>query len=298
MTHITNKLLDSQWGSRNTEVVCVCCWSLVVFLSTSSLSRLTGGWSRVHTSVEEKTGHALALVQMWQKFTCKRVKKKQAVVHGVWPDRRPVWMEETAGWRPRWRLPEQLHCNARCTDPLWNYSSHDAPWRCGCNAARGTSSALGFGSEAEVPGPRCSLPGGSCGCQVRRCRWPTGLPVPDAAGTAPPRWGPAGPTGRRCSGWWGAGSRSLSASARPGPRREAGRSGGGAWPWSEPSSSASPSRSRSVSVCCGFLAPGPTSGRDPTGSEATIRGSENIQTWPSLGWTAPAAGQTETGWSP
>lgn len=58
---------------------------------------------------------------------------------------------------------------------------------------------------------------------------------------APPRWCPAEPTGRRCSGWWGAVSRSWLESVRLEPLRVAGMSWGDAWPWSDPSSSASPS---------------------------------------------------------
>lgn len=59
---------------------------------------------------------------------------------------------------------------------------------------------------------------------------------------APRRWGPAGPTGRRCSGWWGAVSRSWSGSVRLVPQRVEGVTWDDAWLLSDPSSSASPSR--------------------------------------------------------
>lgn len=70
-----------------------------------------------------------------------------------------------------------------------------------------------------------------------------------SSAAAPPRWGPAAQTGRRCTGWWGAASRSWLGSAPVVPRRLEGTSWGDSGLWSDPSSSASPSRWRSAASC-------------------------------------------------
>lgn len=183
-----------------------------------------------------------------------------------------------------------LHEEPECTDLSQKRSSWGAAWCFGCGTD--WSSAPSSGPVSSTPGqwwPRAERSGQ---CLVMRRRWPTCLPAP-ASERASPRWGPVGPTSRRCSGWWDAGSQSLLASVQRGPPMAAGRTWGGAEPWSGPSSSASPSHWRSPSACCGSGWLGPS-------CENAVRswGPVSEPSWEPCWWMAAAAGRTERGWSP